>query len=282
MAGTAWDLLRGGPHHDVLKTDVRTKLQEQCRVSDVIWWAPECCTFSRARGKPVPGATSWPPALRSRRHPYGLPVLQDPRRQVDRRKVEIGNALAALTFADAARAQEQGRGIAVENPTNSFMWELREATDLASRTGMWKVDLCNCMFRGGRRNKRTTILTNVPEIRDSLSGHMCTGTDICDRTKLPHLKWTPKVVAGAITEYPTKGEAGYPVGFCDTVAEAVVRRRNVGKDTVQGSTIAFTEVFSGPRALLSARVTRHLGAALLGSASPSASSAGRAAGPSSL
>ena len=221
----------------------------------------------------MPGASSWPPALRSQGHPYGLPGLQQARRAADRKKVSIGNELAALTFADAAMAHKEGRGIAVENPRNSFIWELQEAKHLAMLDGMWKANFCNCMFRGGQRNKHTTVLTNVREIRDCLAQRLCHGGEICDRTQLPHLKWTPVIKNGIITEYPTKAEAGYPVGLCDDVAKAIVLRRAAATDIKKGSTVAFTEVFCGKRALLSARVTRHLGAALLGSTSSSASSA---------
>ena len=219
----------------------------------------------------MPGATSWPPALRSQRHPYGLPCLRQRRREADRHKVEIGNALATSTFEDAARALKNGKGIAIENPTNSFMWELEEAKHLAEQQGVFKVHFCNCMFRGGKRDKRTTVLTNVAEIRDGLAQRLCHGGAVCDRTGRPHLKWTPVVLNGVITEYPTKGEAGYPEGFCDEVAKALVKRRETCTDEQKKLPIAFTEFFCGRRALLSARVTRHLGAALRGCAGSSAS-----------
>ena len=264
FAGTSWDLERGGQAHNVMVAEVRAKIKEQVGLSDVVWWAPECSTFSRARGRPVPGATSWPPALRSQRHPYGLPCLRRRRRETDRMKVENGNAMAKLTFVDAAEALKEGRGIAIENPENSFMWVLEEAKHLAKQPDVYKVHVHNCMFRGGKRDKSTIIMTNVPEIRDGLSHRVCRGGAACDRTGRPHLKWTPVVSNGVIVEYPTKGEAGYPEGFCDVIAKAVVKRRASGKDVVEESRIAFTEIFCGKRALLSARVTRHLGAALRG------------------
>ena len=124
LAGVAWDLKRGGAEHDVRSADARRKLQTQIASSSTVWWAPECKTFSRARGKPVPGASHWPPALRSREHPHGLPGLAKQRRTADREKVEVGSELARITFADAAMASAAGKTIVVENPMNSFMWDL--------------------------------------------------------------------------------------------------------------------------------------------------------------
>ena len=275
-AGEAWDLLRGGRSRDVTIPGARRRRQEQIARTDVVRWAPECCTFSRARGKPVPGAKHWPPALRSSLHPYGLPGLGTARREGDRRKVEAGNRLAAITFEDALRAHDRGHGVAIENPTNSLIWELREARELAGRRGIASVAFCNCMLRGGRRNKRTKVLANVPEIREALAQRVCHGREVCDRTGLKHLTWQPEVVAGIITRYPTKGEAGYPVGLCDEIAKAFRRRRgNQQHQKREGMDIAFTEVFCGPRALLSARVCRHLAG---GGAGASRSSSGRSSG----
>ena len=132
LAGVAWDLKRGGPSHDVRNAAARRSMQEQIASSSAVWWAPECKTFSRARGKPVPGATHWPPALRSREHPYGLPILNQARRAADREKVDIGNELAKITFMDASAARAAGKIVAIENPTNSFMWDLAEARALAA------------------------------------------------------------------------------------------------------------------------------------------------------
>ena len=75
VAGEPWDLLRGGREHDVTQPGPHARLKGQMRRSSIVWWAPECCTFSRARGKPVPGAKHWPLALLSQQHLYGLPSL---------------------------------------------------------------------------------------------------------------------------------------------------------------------------------------------------------------
>ena len=269
IVGEAWDLKRGGPAHDVRSPSARRRLQLQIENSDVTWWAPECRTFSRARGKPVPGATHWPPALRSTAHPYGLPELRRERRTADREKVDTGNAIAAITFEDATRAARAGRGVAIENPANSFMWILDEAKVLEAVPGIFRVDFTNCMFAGGDRNKKTAVLTNVEEIGAALRGRTCTGREVCDRTGRRHLTWTPAVSGGIIQAYQTGGEAEYPRGLCDAVGQAIRARRAAG--TPRPSRIAFTEVFAGPRAILSARVARHVVAGMGSSSSSSTS-----------
>ena len=258
LAGVAWDLKRGGAEHDVRNTDARRRLQAQIAASSTIWWAPECKTFSRARGKPVPGATHWPPALRSREHPHGLPGLTKARRAADREKVETGNDLARITFMDAEAARVAGATIAVENPTNSFMWDLPEARALAAAPGMMRVEFSNCMFHGGSRNKKTAIITNSEEIAAEFRGKMCSGRALCDRTGLQHLTWTPTVIGGQITSYRTEGEAEYPRGMGDALGRALVRLRAARSATTAAAEIELTEVFAGPRAVLSARAARHL------------------------
>ena len=258
LVGVAWDLKRGGTEHDVRSTDGRRRLQAQIAASSTIWWAPECKTFSRARGKPVPGATHWPPALRSREHPHGLPGLTKARRAADREKVETGNDLARITFMDAEKARAAGATIAVENPTNSFMWDLPEARALAAAPGMMRVDFSNCMFLGGLRNKKTALITNSEAIAAEFRGKLCSGRVLCDRTGLQHLTWTPTVVGGQITSYRTEGEAEYPRGMGDALGRALVRQRAERPSATAATDIEFTEVFAGPRAVLSARAARHL------------------------
>lgn len=260
LAGIAWDLKRGGPSHDVRNAAARRSMQEQIASSAAVWWAPECKTFSRARGKPVPGATHWPPALRSREHPYGLPILNQARRATDREKVDVGNELAKITFMDASAARAAGKIVTIENPTNSYIWDLAEARALAAEPGMQKIEFTNCMFRGGQRNKKTTLLTNSVEIVEEFRDKMCAGRAACDRTGRPHLTWAPAVVEGRITSYVTDGESEYPTGMCDAVGRALARRLAADMAT-QTETIMFTEIFAGPRAVLSARVARHLAVA---------------------
>ena len=143
---------------------------------------------------------------------------------------------------------------------------------LAALPGMTVIEFMNCMFTGGQRNKRTKVLTNVREIADALGSKMCTGRELCDRTGLPHLSWAPTVRDGTIQAYATDGEAEYPVGMCNAVGDAMVIRR--AGATGPPPEIEFTEVFAGPRAVLSACVAQRL------AAGTSASSASSSSAPS--
>ena len=172
--------------------------------------------------------------------------------------METGNDLARITFMDAECARAAGATIVVENPANSFMWDLPEARALAAAPGMMRVDFSNCMFHGGARNKKTAILTNSEAIAAEFRGKMCSGRVLCDRTGLQHLTWTPTVIGGQITSYKTEGEAEYPRGLGDAVGRALVKIRAATPAATAAAGIAFTEVFAGPRAVLSARVARHL------------------------
>ena len=57
LVGMPWGIKRGGETHNILIDGSRQTLQQQVRSSFCTWWAPECKSFSRARGRPVPGAT---------------------------------------------------------------------------------------------------------------------------------------------------------------------------------------------------------------------------------
>ena len=120
------------------------------------------------------------------------------------------------------------------------------------------MEFSNCMFHGGARNKRTALLTNSEAIAEEFGGKVCRGRALCDRTGLQHLTWTPTVVDGQITSYKTEGEAEYPRGMGDALGRALVRMRAAAPSAAAAADIEFTEVFAGPRAVLSARVARHL------------------------
>ena len=258
--GVPWDRLRGGAAQDVGLPEARKALELQVRRTAVTWWAPECKTFSRARGRPVAGASSWPKALRSPRYPEGLPGIAEPGRERDKERVEAGNLVAEVTLTNCLQAHRDGRSFAIENPAGSFFWSLVAARCLAAGCGVQWVECNMCMFEGGRRSKRTGVLTNIEEIVKVLGGRVCTGGSICDRTGLAHDSWDPKVVDGAIVNYPTAAEAEYSAGFCEVIAGAVIEhlraRRRRGDTTYE---LIFTEVFSGPRAPLTAAVAARCG-----------------------
>ena len=253
-AGPAWDLKIGGALHDLRDPARRADLRAQLAASWFAFWAPECKTFSRARGRPVQGARSWPLAVRSGMHPYGLPELAAPSRRADAEKVAAGNDLALFTLSACHAAMAQDAGFAIENPSNSFLWELIEAKELAASSGVVRMDFSSCMFNGGQRNKKTAILTNAPSLAAALEGRICSGGRRCSRTGVAHASWDPVVRGGRIAVFPTEAEAEYSDGLCAALAPAIVSHGGWS----QGRPF-FTEVFAGPRAPLSRAVAGLIG-----------------------
>ena len=269
--GMAWDIKRGGGEHDVRAPAARDALWRQLARTHVAWWAPECRSFSRARGRPIPGATSWPGALRSEEFPYGLPNLKGPKRNKDREKVLAGNEIAEITAQGCREALATHSGFAIENPARSFFWQVGSVRELADMDGVSWIVFSNCLFEGGVRNKQTGILTNVPEIVDALKDRICKGSKVCDRTHLKHETWTPKVLDGEVQHYQTAEEAEYPEGLCIALAVAVTKAAaRMGTESARDMNhdatwevrdfrrLAFTEVFSGPRAPLTQAVISRL------------------------
>ena len=172
FAGMPWNTKRGRPGHDVRVPSHFVRLAGQVENSFCTWWAPDCKTFSKVRGRPIPGAKSWPVACRSVEFPLGLPVLRGPRRKADRDKVEAGNEIASITFRLCSEAHNKGRSFAIENPRGSFMWDLPDARKLAAEVGVFKATFSLYMYEGGSRNKHVTVLTNSQALRDVLDGKL--------------------------------------------------------------------------------------------------------------
>ena len=255
--GMPWDVLRGGGAQDVRAPASRRELRGQLARTRFSWWAPECRSFSRARGRPIPGASSWPPALRSAAYPHGLPGLTASRRQADHKKVEDGNAVAEVTTTEATAAHHGGREFAMENPADSYFWLLLATLALKELPGVHFVIICNCMFAGGRRRKRTGILTNCQALVDALQHKMCGAAGVCDRTGKMHRTWTPVVEGGQVVSYPTAAESGYPRGLNALIAEVIAKGVEQRRQS-KAFDFEFSEVFSGRRA----RLTRAVAAAL--------------------
>ena len=118
---------------------------------------------------------------------------------------------------------------------------------------VYVVTFSNCMFAGGVRDKRTSLLTNAPGLDVALHGKLCTNKLSCDRTGQAHAGWQPLVIDGIPVAYPTADEAEYPSGLCDILANFV--HELTSKMDVD---LAFTEIFAGPRAPLSYAVAKRL------------------------
>ena len=161
-----WDTKRGGPRHDVRVPSHLVRLADQVKNSFCTRWAPDCTTFSRERGRPIPEAKAWPMACRSEEYLLGLPII---------RGRGAGNEIARITFRLCSDAHKEGRGFAIENPRGSFMWDLPDARKLAAEVGVFKATFSLCMYEGGPRN----VLTNSQALRDVLADKLCKSGKTC-------------------------------------------------------------------------------------------------------
>ena len=131
MVAEPWDRLRGRKVEGVSEFDVSIdgnaqRLRRQASMSLVQHWAPDCSTFSRALGKPCPGAPpgKGPLPMRSMRRPAGLPWKELVDRfkgsaKVVQEKLDLHNFMANLA-AEESRSRIWWRHSGVR----SFVWTI--------------------------------------------------------------------------------------------------------------------------------------------------------------
>ena len=170
--------------------------------------APECKTFSRARGRPfyIDGYRyDGPPALRDEKNVMGFPGL----RGEEAVKVRQGNKMALASIKRCEELYEKGKFFSFEHPYRSFVWYLRKMKELTSRDKIYMAVFSNCCH-GGAREKWTALITNNRSIFESL-----------DQRECPHGRsesYQPFWHQGRIV-YPTEAEAEYPVQLCSRYAD---------------------------------------------------------------
>ena len=138
---------------DVSSDAVFGSLVEVVRSRQVLWLhaAPPCKTFSRARRHDRHGKVD---ALRTQARPEGIDTSPD---------VSMANLLAKRTAALARETYKVGGYFSIENPFDSFIWDLRDFKGLIDLDGVSKVYLDMCMH-GSPHKKPTGIVTNAPWI----------------------------------------------------------------------------------------------------------------------
>ena len=185
-------------------------------------FAPECKTFSAARGRPAITTTGrWiagPRALRSDLKPWGLDHLS-PQEQV---KVRRGNSMAKRSLRGLKAAFDGDRFGVLEHPYSSHLWSTPEAIELAEREDVYHTYFSACCF-GGARTKWTSLLHNVAELHDELHKPTCPG----------HADLLPYEIhdeEGGL-RFDTEAEAEYTWGLCTAYAcglkRAMQRRTSV-------------------------------------------------------
>ena len=137
-------------------------------------WAPECKTFSSARGRPIWTTTGrWirgPPALRSSEEPWGFQRLS----KGDGFLVRRGNAMAKRSIQGVKSNHSSGKMGSMEHPWGSHLWFTPEAVELMGIPGIFVTNFSHCCF-GGRRVKWTTLVHNIPAVHEALDLEDCPG-----------------------------------------------------------------------------------------------------------
>ena len=118
---------------------------------------PPCGTASRAREIPLP-TSGYTCQLRSATHP-GLPNLSPS----DAEKVASANAMYENLARFMIKLVTKGTYICIENPHRSYLWEIPAFQPLIQQC--FRVTFEACMH-GSDRDKRTTFLTNLSELRE--------------------------------------------------------------------------------------------------------------------
>ena len=163
--------------------------------------APPCGTASRARDRRLSKHTHGPPPLRSAEFPLGFPWLSG----VWMDKVTSANDIYLQLAEFCSWLSSTGTTWSIENPGNSYLWDISEYQALAQQAQFVRFHSCT---HGGQRKKLTGFLTTCSHFA-ALEG-FCQGDH-------EHLEWgTQSTPAGIL--FDTSKEAAYPRLLCTRIA----------------------------------------------------------------
>ena len=164
--------------------------------------APPCGTASRARDIPMSSTDHGPPPLRSEEWPLGFPSLSG----FWANKVSSANQIYLQLAAFCMFLNMLHITWSIENPTNSYLWSIRDYKKL--REGAMFVIFDSCIH-GGSRKKSTGLLTTL-EALIALEGE-CQGDH-------DHLEWGHVRNHDGTIVFDTSKEAAYPKLLCERFA----------------------------------------------------------------
>ena len=164
--------------------------------------APPCGTASRARDIPMSSTDHGPPPLRSEEWPLGFPSLSG----FWANKVSSANQIYLQLAAFCMFLNMLHITWSIENPTNSYLWSIRDYKKL--REGAMFVIFDSCIH-GGSRKKSTGLLTTL-EALIALEG-VCQGDH-------DHLEWGHVRNHDGTIVFDTSKEAAYPKLLCERFA----------------------------------------------------------------
>ena len=178
-------------------------------------WGPNCCTFSKARGRPMwvkgKGRMKGPPQVRDEEKPWGYEKARLSRD--DQIKVRQDNKMAKTSLTGLDKVDRNGGYGGLEHPYGSYLWFTEEAEEISKRPGWHYTTWSHCCF-GGRRTKWTSLLNNSRRVHAALDNPTCT----CTHQEGYHVS----VGEEGDLIFDTKEEAEYPWQFCRAYARAIV------------------------------------------------------------
>ena len=179
LAWMGWKLtstwgLEGAPFNepaDILDKDVQKRILEDAEKSDASVIAMCCKSFSRLRGKPIPGVLHVPNQRRSNRFPEGLPELwEDPKRKFDREMVEDANRMVKVVakvgevvLGTSGTAHE--KVLVSECPERAYFWDQEGIMKWAEHDSVEDHKYQSCCFAGARCKDQLTR-ANFKEMAD--------------------------------------------------------------------------------------------------------------------
>eukprot|EP00435_Cladocopium_sp_Y103_P044150 s460_g12.t1 len=137
-------------------------------------WAPECRTFSRARGRwiqlPDGGWIQGPRQVRSDDQPWGFNDLT----KGDAVAVRQGNQFMKRSIKGLTKRHNAGGIASLEHPYNSYVWDTEEIAEMRSSGDWFETSYSHCCF-GGTRVKWTLLFHNSPFLHQALHKPDCPG-----------------------------------------------------------------------------------------------------------
>ena len=209
--------LEGEKSWDFFTKKGKERLEEQELNAELLGehWAPNCRTFSRARGRPVyvkgKGKVKGPKAVRSEEAPWGLDMRRLSKDDVA--KVRQDNKMARKALSRLGDAHEKGRIGSLEHPYDSLLWYTEEARKLLETEGFFFTVYSHCCY-GGRREKWTGLLHNSRALHAMLHKPQCQGHEGLEG----YGAWMEK---GKL-HFATSEEAEYPWEWCQSYARGLV------------------------------------------------------------
>ena len=208
------DLLVEGDPWDFFTPEGKRRLEdyEDDGELEATHWAPECKTFSAARGRPIWTTSGrWiqgPPALRSSEMPWGFDKLS----KKDSFAVRRGNGMGRRSLQGVKDSHSSSLS-SLEHPWSSHLWFTPEAVELMGIPGIFVTTFSHCCF-GGRRVKWTTLVHNIPALHEAMHLEDCPGHQGL-------LAYEVHDEEGVLV-FDTAQEAEYPWKMCKVYAQAVV------------------------------------------------------------